>query len=131
MGKKFRSCDLNQAYLLTSSLAAGVAAGGSPGAVCGGGGGGLRPGGDLCEVRSGGWAGAGGVRSADDGAGADLWLLPWGGEFAADRAGDPRGRGIPLLGGRPASGSRHDRGVPAGALGKSGAVVRAGVAVVP
>src|ERR1017187_8383138 len=87
--------------------------------------------GDLREVRSGGWAGTVGVRSADDGPGADLRLLPGGGEFAADRAGDVRGRGVPVFGGRPASGSRHDRGVSAGAVDVSGAALRAGFAVVP
>ena len=70
------------------------------------------------------------MRSADDGAGADLRLLPRGGEFAADRTGDARGRGVPLLSGGPASGSRQGRGASAGALRHPVAAVLAGFAVV-
>ncbi len=52
-------------------------------------------------------------------------------EFAADRAGDVRRCGVPLLGGGPAPRSRYHRGVPAGAVDALGAVVRAGFAVMP
>src|SRR2546427_8749023 len=113
-----------------TALAAGLVAGGPLGAVCGGGGGGVGSVSDLRDVRRGRRSGAGGVRPADDGAAADLRVLPRGGQFAAGRAGDIRRRSVPISGCRPTPRSRQHRGFPRGALDWALTTVRARVGAV-
>src|SRR5437867_5285219 len=69
-----------------------------------------------------------GLPSGDDGASAVIRLLPGCGEFAQAGTRDLPGRGVPVLGGGPASGSRFHRQLSAGAFAGTGRVVYAGVA---
>ena len=130
MGKQFRSCDLNQAYLLPPSLQDWLPEGHVARFVAE-----VVEALDLSAIYAKDEERDGrGLAAYDPRMMVRVLIYSYsrgGGEFAADRGGDLRGRGAPLLGGRPASGSRHDRDVSAGALGGSGAVLRAGLAVVP
>ena len=129
MGKQFRSCDLNQAYLLPPSLQDWLPEGHVARFVAE-----VVEALDLSAIYAKYEAGDGRGLAAYDPRMMVRVLI-----YSYSRGGRVRGGSRGRLartwrsatGGRPASGSRHDRDVSAGALGGSGAVLRAGLAVVP